>query len=49
MVRQWIRFFKVGRADIHDEQSSYSRFVVSDDLAKKIDEKVRVNRRFMIS
>lgn len=49
VVRQWVRFFKSGRTNIHDEERSGRPSVVSNDLVKKVDEKVRENRRFTIS
>ncbi|GBO24491.1 hypothetical protein AVEN_128788-1 [Araneus ventricosus] len=48
VVRQLVRFFKDGRANIHDESRSGRPSVVSADLIKKIDEKIRLLRNFTI-
>ncbi|GBM51790.1 Histone-lysine N-methyltransferase SETMAR [Araneus ventricosus] len=49
VVRQWVRFFKDGRTNIHDESRSGRPSVVSADLIKEIDEKIRLLRNFTIS
>ncbi|GFX41139.1 histone-lysine N-methyltransferase SETMAR [Trichonephila clavipes] len=49
VVRQWVRFFKDGRTNIHEESRSGRTFVVSADLIKEIDEKIRLLRNFTIS
>ncbi|GBM28212.1 Histone-lysine N-methyltransferase SETMAR [Araneus ventricosus] len=49
VVRQWVRFFKDGRTDIHDESRSGRPSVVSADLIKEIDEKIRLLRNFTIT
>ncbi|GBO05005.1 hypothetical protein AVEN_23281-1 [Araneus ventricosus] len=49
VVRQWVRFFKDGRTNIHDESRSGRPSVVSPDLIKKIDEKIRLLRDFTIT
>ncbi|GBN04732.1 hypothetical protein AVEN_225484-1 [Araneus ventricosus] len=49
VVRQWVRFFKDGRANIHEESRSGRPSVVSADLIKEIDEKIRLLRYFTIS
>lgn len=41
-MRQWINFLKIGRTNIHDEESS-TPSVVSDEIFHKIDEKVYEN------
>ncbi|GBM57206.1 Histone-lysine N-methyltransferase SETMAR [Araneus ventricosus] len=49
VVRQWVRFFKDGRTNIHDESRSGRPSVVSADLIKEIDEKIRLLRNFTIT
>ncbi|GBM15858.1 hypothetical protein AVEN_260133-1 [Araneus ventricosus] len=49
VVRQWVRFFKDGRTNIHDESRSGRLSVVSADLIKEINEKIRLLRNFTIS
>ncbi|GBM27855.1 hypothetical protein AVEN_66406-1 [Araneus ventricosus] len=46
VVRQWVRFFKDERTNIHDESRSGRLSVVSADLIKEIDEKIRLLRNF---
>ncbi|GBM79214.1 hypothetical protein AVEN_60862-1 [Araneus ventricosus] len=49
VVRQWVRFFKDRRTNIHDESQSGRPSVVSADLIKEIDEKIRLLRNFTIT
>ncbi|KAG8226287.1 hypothetical protein J437_LFUL002726 [Ladona fulva] len=49
VVREWVRLFKSGRENIHDEERSGRPSLVTDELVQKIDGKVRENRRFTIS
>ncbi|GBO36303.1 hypothetical protein AVEN_272950-1 [Araneus ventricosus] len=49
VVRQWVFFFKDGRTNIHDESRSGRPSVVSADLIKEIDEKIRLFRNFTIT
>ncbi|GBN77763.1 hypothetical protein AVEN_200635-1 [Araneus ventricosus] len=49
VVRQWVRFFKDRRTNIHDESRSGRPSVVSADLMKEIDEKFRLLRNFTIT
>ncbi|GBN43872.1 hypothetical protein AVEN_29715-1 [Araneus ventricosus] len=49
VVRQWVRFFKDGRTNIHNESRSGRPSVVNADLIKEIDEKIRLLRNFTIS
>ena len=49
MVRKWVRAFKDERKKVHDEERSWRPSVISDDLLLKVDEKVKMNRRFTIS
>ncbi|GBO26194.1 hypothetical protein AVEN_213794-1 [Araneus ventricosus] len=46
VVRQWVRFFRDGRTNIHDESRSGRPSVVSADLIKEIDKKIRLFRNF---
>ncbi|GFS61713.1 HTH_48 domain-containing protein [Trichonephila clavipes] len=49
MVRKWVRAFKDGRANIHDEERSGRPSVITDELIQKVYCKVKENRRFSIS
>lgn len=48
-VRQWCREFREGRSNVHDEERSGRPSVRTDDLAERVNAKVRENRRFTIS
>jgi len=49
MVRKWVRMFNEGRENVHDEARSGRTSLVNDDLVRKVNERVRDNRRFTIS
>ncbi|GFU64742.1 uncharacterized protein TNCV_876651 [Trichonephila clavipes] len=49
VVRQWVRFFKYGRTNIHEESRSGRTSVVSANLIIAIDEKNRLLHNFTIS
>ena len=49
MVRKWVRMFNEGRENVHDEARSGRPSVVNDDLVRKLNERVRDDRRFTIS
>jgi len=49
MVRQWVRMFNEGRENMHDEARSMRPSLVNDDLVRKVNERVRDDRRFTIS
>ncbi|GFX69177.1 HTH_48 domain-containing protein [Trichonephila clavipes] len=49
MVRKWVRAFKDGRTNIHDEERSGRPSVIPDELINIVDCKVKENRRFAIS
>jgi len=49
MVRKWVRMFNEGRESVHDEVRSGRSSLVSDDLVRKVNERVRDDRRFTIS
>jgi len=49
MVRKWGRMFNEGREDLHDEARSGRPSLVNDDLKRKVNERVRDDRRFTIS
>ena len=49
MVRKWVRTFKDGRTNVHDEKRSGRPSVVNESLVQKVDNRVRENRRFTIS
>jgi len=49
MVRKWVRMFNEGRENMHDEARSWRPSLVNDDLVRKVNERVRDDRRFTIS
>ncbi|GBM98491.1 hypothetical protein AVEN_140723-1 [Araneus ventricosus] len=49
VVSQWVRFFKDRRTNIHGESRSGRPSVVSADLMKESDEKIRLLRNFTIT
>ncbi|GBM27915.1 hypothetical protein AVEN_59772-1 [Araneus ventricosus] len=49
MVRKWVRAFEDGRTNAHDEERSERLSEITEDLVRKVDGKVRKNRRFTIS
>jgi len=49
MVRKWVRMFNEGRENVHDEVRSGRPSLVNDVLVRKVNERVRGDRRFPIS
>jgi len=49
MVREWVRMFNEGRESLHDEARSGRPTLVNDDVVRKVNERVRDDRRFTIS
>ena len=49
MVRKWVRMFNEGWENVHDEAWSGRPSLVNDDLVRKVNERVRDDRRFTIS
>ena len=49
MVRKWVRMFIKGRENVHDEVRNGRPSLVNDDLVRKVNERVRDDRRFTIS
>ena len=49
MVRKWVRMFSEGRENVQDEARSGRPSLVNDDLLRKVNERVRNDRRFTIS
>jgi len=49
MVRKRVRMFNVGQQNVHDEARSGRPSLVNDDLVRKVNERVRDDRRFTIS
>ncbi|GFW28691.1 histone-lysine N-methyltransferase SETMAR [Trichonephila clavipes] len=45
-VRKWMRAFKDGRENVHDEPRFGRPSVITDDLVNAVDEKIREDRRF---
>ncbi|GFW56970.1 HTH_48 domain-containing protein [Trichonephila clavipes] len=48
-VRKWVRAYKDGWENVHDEPLSSGPSVITDDLVNAVDEKIREDRRFTIS
>ncbi|GFS85468.1 HTH_48 domain-containing protein [Trichonephila clavipes] len=48
-VRKWVRKFKDGRTNVHDEERSGQPSVITVDLMQAVETKVRENRRFTIT
>jgi len=49
LVRKWVRMFNEGQESVHDEARSGRPSLVNDDLVRKVNERVRDDRRFTIS
>jgi len=49
MVRKWVRMFNEGRENVHEEARSGRPSLVNGDLVRKVNERVRDDRRFTIS
>jgi len=49
MVTKCVRMFNEGRENVHDEARSGCPSLVNDDLVRKVNERVRDDRRFTIS
>ena len=49
MLRKWVRLFNEGRENVHDEARSGRPSMLNDDLVRKVNERVRDDRRFTIS
>jgi len=49
MVRKWVRMFNELREYVNDETRSGRPSLVNDDLVRKVNERVREDRRFTIS
>ena len=49
MVRKWVRMFNKGRENVHDAARNGRPSLVNDDLVRKVNERVRDDRRFTIS
>jgi len=49
MVRKCVRMFNEGRQNVHDEARSVRPSLVIGDLVRKVNERVRDDRRFTIS
>jgi len=48
-VRKYVRMFNEGRENVHDEARSGRPSLVNHDLVRKVNERVRADRRFTIS
>ena len=49
LIRRWVRLFKEGRENVHDDPRSGRPSVVNEDLVRAVEEKIRENRRFTIT
>jgi len=49
MVRKWVRMFNEGQENLHDEVRSGRPSLVNDGLVRKVNERVRDDRRFTVS
>jgi len=49
MVRKWVRIFNEGRDNLYDEAQSGRPSLLNDDWVRKVNERVRDDRRFTIS
>jgi len=49
MVRKWVRVFNEERENMHEDARSGRPSLVNDDLVRKVNERVRDDRRFTIS
>ncbi len=49
MAHKWLRAFKGGSKNVHDEKWSGRLTVITNDLVHKINKKEKMNRRFTIS
>ncbi|GFW20203.1 uncharacterized protein TNCV_1855271 [Trichonephila clavipes] len=47
-VRKWVRKFKDGRTNVHDEERSRQSSVITDDLMQAVEINIREDRRFTI-
>ncbi|GBN10658.1 hypothetical protein AVEN_206247-1 [Araneus ventricosus] len=48
-VRKWVRDFKAGRDNVHDDFRSSRQSVITDDMVASVEEKILENRRFTVS
>ncbi|GBO07469.1 hypothetical protein AVEN_161755-1, partial [Araneus ventricosus] len=48
-VRMWVREFKAGRDNIHDDSRSGRPSVITNDMVASIEANILENRRFTIS
>ena len=49
MVRKLVRMFNEGRENVHNEARRRRPSLMNDDLVRKVNERVRDDRRFTIS
>jgi len=48
MVRKWVWMFNEGRENVHDEARIGRPSLVNNDLVRKVNERVRDDRRFTV-
>jgi len=49
LITKWVRMFNERRENVHDEARSGRSSLLNDDLVRKVNERVRDDRRFTIS
>ena len=49
VVWRWVRLFNEGCENVHDDPWSSRPSVVNEDLVHAVEEKIRENRRFIIT
>jgi len=49
MVWRWVKLFNEGRENVHDDLQSGRPSMVTEDLVRAVEEKIRENRRFTIT
>jgi len=49
VVRRWTRLFNEGHKNVHNDLRSGRPSVVNEDLVRTVEEKIRENRRFLIT
>jgi len=49
VIRKWVQMLNEGRENVHDEARIGRPSLVNDDLVRKVNERVRDDRRFTIS
>ena len=48
VVCEWVRLFKSGRGNVHDEERSGRPSLMTDELVQTVDSEGRENRRSLV-